>query len=172
MFSQSAEYVIYINKERVLLIVMLAPTAGIVEFKSMPVVCLCSSRAGVQELVDESKRLSKGTDVVLVLGYSDRAVSRILPAYVNATIRTREGTARSRSMQVEMLMLVCGTMNIGKALKSSGAKDSRKFLAFASSAALFSRFAKRCAISRIRSIRPGLVSEEAGDVAITELLND
>ncbi len=151
---------------------MPASKSPIVEFKGKPALYICSSETGLSALIENSKKISKGADLLLLFDYSERAMARALPAYVNATIRFSDGSARSKSMQVEMLMLVCGTMNIGKALRDCGAKDNDKFLVFASSEGLFSKFAKANGIKRIRGVTLRLDPEITGNVAITELLND
>lgn len=144
----------------------------ILEFKGKPALCVCSSKAKLERLVAGSKSLSKGRNVVLLFDYSERAASRALPAFVNASIRFNEGAARSGSMQVEMLLLLCGTMNIGKALRECGAKSNGRFAVFASDKKLLARFCRENKVSKLRSSELGLDPKTAGNVAITELLND
>ena len=151
---------------------MPASRSPVVEFKSAPVLYLCSSKSEIAKMVEEAKRTSKGENLVLLLNHSERAVARVLPAFINAAIRFNDGSARSDSMQIEMLMLVCGTMNIGKALRDCGAKDKGRFLVFASSRKLFDRFARTIGIGKAKSIGLKLDKKTAGSVAITELLND
>ena len=141
----------------------------VVEFKVKPVLYLCSSKKKIATLVEASKRLSKGASAVLLLDNSERTAARALPAYANAAIRFSEGIARSNSMQTEMLLLICGTMNIGKALRECGAKANGKFLVFASSKKLFEKFSKANGISGEKSIALKMDPKIAGDVAITEL---
>lgn len=142
------------------------------EFKTKPVLYACSSRSEIEPMVESSKKMSKKGSVVLLFDCSDRAIARALPAYVNAAIRFSEGSARSKSMQTEMLLMICGTMNIGKALRECGAKDNERFLVFASSKGIFARFAKANDIKIAKSLKLVLDSEVSGNVAITELLDD
>ena len=146
--------------------------AKILEFKGKPVLYTCSSAAEIGPLVEASKKVSKGPDFVLLLDNSGRAVSRVLPAYVNAAIRFNEGIARASTMQLEMLLLVCGTMNIGKALKECGAKNKGSFLVFATKNALLERFVKGNKVKIVKKIPFKLDPKTAGNVAITELLNE
>lgn len=144
----------------------------ILGFKGKPVLCVCSSTNEIEHLVEASKHASRGSGFVLLLDYSEQAVSRVLPAYVNAAIRFNEGIARADSMQLEMLLLVCGTMNIGKALKVCGAKKKDEFLVFATKNGLFERFAKANGIRKIRNVELKLDYKITGNVSITELLNN
>ncbi len=109
---------------------------------------------------------------MLLLDYDACLAKRMLPAFMNARIRVADGIARSRSAQMEMLLLVCGTMNIGKALRERGVKDARKFLVFSTGGAAFRRFASGNGIEVIRKIRLELDEDAAGDVALTELSGD
>jgi len=159
-------------KERVLLMPVPRSHRGFPEFKTRPVIYLCSCKKEIEQMVKSSKSISKGKGVVLLFDYSKRLAARALPAYVNAAIRFAEGAARSGSMQTEMLLMMCGTMNISKALRECGAKDKGKFLVFASSKALFSRFARANGITGAKQQRLALDPKISGNVAITELLND
>lgn len=144
----------------------------ILEFRSKPAMCLCSSEKEIEPLVEASKEASRGPEFLLLLDYSDEAIARALPAFVNASIRFNEGIARASSMQTEMLLLVCGTMNIGKALRECAAKKNEEFLLFATRRELLEKFAKSNGIRILRKINLRLNPKIAGDVAITELLND
>ncbi|MDE1855134.1 MAG: hypothetical protein KGH57_02320 [Candidatus Micrarchaeota archaeon] len=143
----------------------------IVEFKVKPVLYLCSSKKEIAALVEASKRISKGSSIVLLLDNSERAAARVLPAYANAAIRLSEGIARSNSMQTEMLLLTCGTMNIGKALRECGAKRSSGFFVFASSQKLFEKFSKANKIADAKGVDLKMDLKIAGDVTLTELSN-
>ena len=144
----------------------------ILDFKTKPVLFICSSKNAIGSLVESSKSFSKGGNLVLLFDYTERSASRALPAFVNASIRFAEGAGRSGSMQVEMLMMLCGTMNIGKALKECGAKSNGRFAVFATGAKLFAQFCRANGISKTKRLGLALNPEEAGKVAITELLND
>ena len=144
----------------------------ILDFKKKPALFVCSSKNTITSLVESSKSFSKSGNLVLLFDYNERAASRALPAFVNASIRFADGVARSGSMQVEMLLMLCGTMNIGKALRECGAKSSERFAVFASDAKLFAKFRAANGISKTKRLGLTLNPKEAGNVAITELLND
>ena len=144
----------------------------VLEFREMPVLRICRSGKDLKGLIDSSRKFSKGRDFVLLLNYDTSLVRRMLPAFINARLRTADGILRSRSAQMEMLLLAAGTMNIGKALKEHGAKDAGRFMAFATSGAAFRRFASENKIGVIRKIALKLDVDVAGDVALAEIVAD
>jgi tRNA threonylcarbamoyladenosine modification (KEOPS) complex Cgi121 subunit len=141
----------------------------LIEPKSKPVLCLCSSTRTIKELIEASKSHGKGRNFILLMEHSEKLLKRILPAYLNAGIRVSDGMARSNTIQMEMLLLVCGTMRIDKALKECGAKDPRNFLVFATKDELLRSFIKKENISVIKKVEPVFDVKAAGDVAMTEL---
>ena len=142
------------------------------EFREKPVLCACRSVRGIRKLVESSKRASGKGEFVLLLNYDASLAKRMVPAFINVRVRMADGISRSRSAQMEMLLLVSGTMNIGKALKEHGAKDPERFLAFATSGGAFRRFASENGVKIIRKIELGLDLDASGDVALTELSGD
>ena len=142
---------------------------AVLEFRERPELYVCSSGEGLGELISGSKVVSKGRDFVLLMEYDPSLVKRMLPAFINARLRTADGISRSRSTQMEMLLLVCGTMNIGKALRERGVKDPKKFMVFATCHSVFRKFASGNDIRAIRKIALKLDEDAAGDVALTEL---
>ena len=141
------------------------------EFKGKPVLCACSSGKRMDELVEESRSMSGEREFLLLLDYDRDSAARVLPAYVNAIVRQRDGIARSKSARMEMLLLVSGTMNIGRAIREHGAKNPKNFLAFATSGALFRRFATKNKIEITKKIRLVMDEGAAGRVALTEIEN-
>jgi hypothetical protein len=141
-------------------------TIGLV---GQPVAALCSSGFDIGRLVELSKELPAHGDVVLLLAPKPGIEKRLLPAFANATVRVRGKVSRSRSLQMEMLLFVCGTMNIGAALASCGAKSEKGFVVFASSRKLFAAFSKEAGLSVKKRIELKLDFGEAGSVAATEL---
>ena len=138
------------------------------EFGERPVLCLCRSWSRLESLVKGSKSISKGREFVLLMDYGPSLVKRMLPAFINARLRMSDGIARSRSAQMEMLLLACGTMNIGKALKEHGAKDQERFLVFATSGGALRKFVSNNKVEILRKIQLTLDEDVAGDVALTE----
>jgi hypothetical protein len=145
---------------------------ALVEFKGMPLLCVCASASGMKELVKASKNASRGSKFVLLLDYDTKLIPRILPAFVNARIRMDDGIARSKSLQMEMLLLICGSMKIDKALKACGAKDAQKFLLFATDEASISEFARKSGAKVTERLKMQLDPRTAGRVAMTELLSE
>ncbi|MCL5239649.1 MAG: EKC/KEOPS complex subunit CGI121/TPRKB [Candidatus Marsarchaeota archaeon] len=138
------------------------------EFTVKPAAWVCSSSKPLAELISASKKASSGSETVLLVHNSKEAAKRLLPAFVNATLRIASGASRSKSTQIEMLLLLCGTMNIGKALRDCGAKDGKSFLLFATSQHLLERFSKAHAISAKRRLRLDLDMKISGEVSLTE----
>ncbi len=138
-------------------------------FAGRPVAALCSSRLDIEKLVEISKKLSTHGDVVLLLAPKQGMERRLLPAFANATVRAKERMSRSRSLQMEMLLFACGSMNIGAALESCGAKNRNDFIVFASNRKLFAAFSKETGLGVMKRIKLKLDFREAGDVATTEL---
>jgi hypothetical protein len=141
----------------------------LIELKSKPVLCLCSSTRAIKELIEASKSHGKGRDFILLMEHSEKLLKRVLPAYLNAGIRVSDGMARSNTIQMEMLLLACGTMRIDKALKECGAKDPKKFLIFATKNEILKNFIKKEKVTVIKRVGPVFDVKAAGDVAMTEL---
>ncbi len=139
------------------------------EFRLKPVLYSCSNAKGIEQLVKSSKAISRDKDFVLLFDHKEEVAPRVLPALVNAMIRMKDGTMRAREVQIEMLLLLCGTMNVGKALKEMGAKTSKRFFVFATSMAIFTRFSKANQIRNAERVPLKFDVSAAGDVAITEL---
>ncbi len=142
------------------------------EFKEMPLMFVCSSKTDTNRLIESSKSSSRGRDFLLPLDYSERAIERALPAYISALIKRNEGMARANSPRMEMLLFVCGTMNIGNALKACGIRNPSKFLLFATKSKLAERFFKANGIAKPRKVELELDPRVSCKVAITELLSE
>ena len=142
-----------------------------IEFKGKPVLYVCSSKKQMEELIAKSKEMSSGSEFVLLLDYGSMDAYRVLPAYVNALIRQKDGIARSNSTWMEMLLLVAGTMNIGKAIREHGAKNPAKFMAFATSEALLRKFAAGNGVRVSKKLSLTIDENLSGGVALTEVEN-
>jgi Kinase binding protein CGI-121 len=141
----------------------------VIEFDERPVLCVCGSSKGVRSLVESSKGVSGKGGFVLLADYDLALVKRMLPAFMNARLRMADGISRSKSAHMEMLLLLSGTMNIGKALSEHGVKDRKKFLVFATGGAVLRKFVLDNKVRVIRRIALKLDEDVAGDVALTEL---
>jgi Kinase binding protein CGI-121 len=142
---------------------------GVLEFGERPELRVCRSSGDLKSLIEGSGGVSEKGEFVLLLDYDAGLAKRMLPAFMSARLRVADGIARSRSVQMEMLLFVCGTMNIGKALREHGVKDAGKFLVFSTSSAAFRRFASKNGIEVIRKVRLEFDEDAAGDVALAEL---
>jgi len=142
------------------------------EFKLEPILCVCGSDKEMKELIEDSKKASQGKEFVLLLDNKEKLVKRVLPAFMNAAIRVEDRIARSDTIQIEMLLLLCGTMKIDKAIKNCGANNSENFLLFSTNSSLLNRFAKKNGIRIARKIDLELDAKTAEEVAMTELLEE
>ncbi len=136
-----------------------------------PVAYACYSDKGADKLLGLARKLSKGSRFVLLARDGKGLMRRILPAYANSMIRYGEGSMRARSLQMEMLLFIAGTMNINKAIAECGARGG-KFIAIADSQESFFAFRKSSGISEFRERRLSLDMDVASDVAVTELFED
>ena len=60
---------------------------------------------------------------------------------------------RARSLPMEMLLFVAGTMKIDKAIKECGAYDNKRFIVFTDNGKEFERLASKKSISIIKEYR-------------------
>ena len=113
-----------------------------------PAAFLVSSASGLDTLLAESKRLSSRKRFILLLRDDARLTVRLLPALLDAGMRSAENCMKSGSMQMEILLMLSGTTNIGKAIRDNGAIGSTRFMVFASDSRTVAEFLRRTA-SRI-----------------------
>ncbi len=107
-----------------------------------PVAYACSSGSGLEDLLDSARKLSRGDEFVLLLKDDEAIARRVLPAYLNAYIRHKEGHARSESLQMETLLFIAGTFKIGDAIRMCGVRDTGSFLLVCSGRELARRYAR------------------------------
>lgn len=112
---------------------------------AMPVACLAASEADVGRLIAESEALSSEKGFVLLLDEKKGIAERLLPAYLNASVRFSEGGAKAARIQLEMLLFVCGSMKIETAISGCGIKRNSRFILFATSERLLKDFLKKTA---------------------------
>ena len=130
-----------------------------------PAAAVCSSNASLEDVLRAAKLLCKREDFVQLFDYSSRIVPKLMPAYINAVLRHREGSTISSNVGIEMLLLLCGSTDIRKAIKECGAKEGNNFIVFASPSALLKKFAKASGVKVIRSVKLDIDFEEASAVA-------
>lgn len=142
------------------------------DIKGKPAACVCKSVEGITRLVERARGYLKGESFIVLLDSESTDRTRLLPAYINAVVRRRDGIARSETLAMEILLLISGDTNIRKAIESNGARDFKEFIVFSDSVAALDRFVKenRLEVSGRISLKFDL--EGAGDVAMTELFED
>ena len=136
------------------------------EFSDSICAGLFSSASDVSEIVDESKILTKENDFVLLINPSKEIEHRLIPAYINATIRKARGNMHSDSLSLEILMFVSGTMNIGNAIERSGARGGR-FVMFSSRKEILDKMVSRFSMKLLKSYNLVLDMGKCGQVAMT-----
>jgi tRNA threonylcarbamoyladenosine modification (KEOPS) complex Cgi121 subunit len=80
-------------------------------------------------------------------------VKRLIPSYINAKVREAEGELRARSLPMEMLLFVAGTMRTDKAIKECGAYDNERFIVFTDNRKGFEKLASEKSINIIKEYR-------------------
>ncbi len=129
----------------------------------------CSSGSDIAGIVDAARRMSKGGDFVIAIRDIGGTAQRFVPAYVNALIRKDENSMHSASLSLEIMMLIAGTMNIGKAIGALGANDSKEFIIFSNKRQLVMDIASKCGISLAKEISLVLDVGACSGVALTAL---
>lgn len=102
----------------------------IIEFEDLAVKRASSSTAMV-ELVKKVQELNKNGYVIQI--FDSRIVlssTHIVGAYLNAKIAFKNGSNKTKSIGMEMLLFAAITDQIDRALKISGAKKSSDFVLF------------------------------------------
>lgn len=122
-----------------------------------------------EELLRLAEKLEKGSNFVLLLNAKVN-VQRILPAYLNAIIRYKEGIARAKKASMEMLLLLSGKKNISEAVKECGVKENEtKTIIFATSSQILNRFLKVARIKAKKEPSLTLDFDKAAKVAEMDL---
>ena len=138
------------------------------EFSPGLVAFRASSGRCADSVVEAAKNLSRGSDFVLVLKDSAEVEGRLLPAYISASMRMREGSMHSRSLALEIMLFVAGTMNIGNAVARAGASGSR-FIIFASSRGVADALVSKCRLRVAGRCRLRLDPAISSSVALTAI---
>lgn len=145
---------------------------GDLEFIETPVAYLASSELGIGELIDCSQKFSKGRNFILLMKKDEKLIKRLLPAYVNACVRYVEGETRARSLAMEMLLFVSGTMRTDKAIKESGASDNSGFILFWSNKSILKDFVRKAKIKLGKEYKLELDLDVSGKVASAGMAED
>ncbi len=142
----------------------------IAKLAGKPVAALCSSKKKIDELVAAAAEMSgkPGKQDFLLLMSKHIDAARLLPAYLNALVRKKDSMTRASSTSIEMLLFVCGSANISKAIADCGAKSNSGFVVFATSRRLFDRFAKKNGLRILKEIAMPLDFGKAAEVAMLD----
>ncbi len=132
---------------------------------------LLSSSSDIAIILEESKRLSKGSDFVLMLRPSKGTEHKLIPAYIGAMIRQNSGTMRSNSLAIEILLFISGTMNIGNAIKRAGA-NGKEFVIFSNRKKLIEGIISKFKMKKLKAYLLELDPKASGRIAITAIKDD
>ena len=129
-----------------------------------PCAFLCSSEKKISWILEKAAGFDEKR-FVLLLKRDEKLIGRLIPAYINAKIRNEDNEMRAKSLPMEMLLFVSGTMKTDKAIKENGASDNNMFIAFTDDREKFSSFALKNSIRRIKEYRLHFSKDIAEDVA-------
>ena len=130
---------------------------------------LCSSSEEAATLMSSSKKFSHDREFILLLDNKKGIIDNLLPAYLNAYIRYKENNTRTKSLGMEVLLFISRTMNINKAIKEQGLRDSNAFILFSNNDEATKKFLSKLEISVIKKYRLRLDKKTSGSIAITDL---
>ncbi len=101
----------------------------------------CSSRHSIDELLKKLRQLN-GKSVVIQIFDPEFIINRmhILGAYANAGIAFKNGSNKTGSIAMEMLLFAAFTNQIGTAIERAGAKKSADFVLFSNDKGAFRKF--------------------------------
>lgn len=137
-----------------------------------PEAYLCSSRLGVGELLAKKASFRPKAGFLQLFDYTDEIASKILPAYLNAVVREQDGLMRSNEVGNEMLCLISGEMNVGKAIRKSGIRDNSSFIVFASDKSVAKKIKALFELDKMKRIDLKMDANSASEVAAAPLLED
>ncbi|MDE1845972.1 MAG: hypothetical protein KGH53_01680 [Candidatus Micrarchaeota archaeon] len=134
-----------------------------------PVAYLCSSSLSVAELLGKKVEFKPKSGFLQLFDHGPEILARILPAYFNALLRQEDGLMKSNEVGNEMLCLVSGEMNVGKAIGKSGIKSAEKFILFVSEEKIAKDARLKLMIDKMERISLKMDLGESGDVSITPI---
>ncbi len=136
-----------------------------------PCAFIVESATALDDVIEQSKKLAKKSDVIIAIKEKKDVEKRLLPSYINAYLRYKEDAMHSNSLSLETLMFVAGTMNIGNAIEEIAANNKR-FILFSSKRSLAQSLIKKCRIKKIKEIKLVLDADAASEVAMTAIKDD
>jgi hypothetical protein len=114
-------------------------TREILQNANNSVAYVAESKKDVKEIIYIAEKLSKGIKLIQVFKNNNSIILKLIPAYLYAALRYKDGSMRSKTIANEMIMFVAGEKNIGKAIKICGVSGT-KFIIFATDASLIDVF--------------------------------
>ena len=136
-----------------------------IEISEEPIAYQCSSEVELSELVNCSIKLSCKTGFLLLLKDKQSFLKRLVPSYLNANLRFKEKNAKAKSISMEMLLFIAGTLRTEKAIAECGAIDNKSFMVFATSKQVFTKFSKAVKLKVLKEYKLELDLDSASDVA-------
>ncbi|MEM3212083.1 MAG: hypothetical protein QXR85_02100 [Candidatus Micrarchaeaceae archaeon] len=129
-----------------------------------PAAALCKTeKAQLRKLIGIANSMSHGTNFVLLLNQQvDR--QRLLPACINAMLRSNDRIATASKPGIEMLLLLCGKSDISEAISKCGASGN-SFIVFATSSEMLRRFLASAKIEQSKKLKLKLDFDTAAKVA-------
>lgn len=140
--------------------------------KLSPVCYQCSSSLKMEDLIKKKAEFSIGTEFVQMFENNSQIKDKLLAAYVNALIRNEEESMRSNELSNEMLALVSGEMNVGKAIKKAGAKHPNDFLLFLTDKKFATKAKTSLKLAKMEPVKMELDTTLSSQVAAAPLLED
>ena len=108
-----------------------------------PIIKIASSKTELQQLLISLRALNTDKSVVQIFD-PEKIVNKIhiIGAYANATLVFENGTNKTKSMAMEMLLFAAMTDQIETALDITGAKTNSKFILFSNDGHLLKRISE------------------------------
>ena len=131
---------------------------------------LCSSNDRIEDLIRFSSELSVGKEFVLLVNKDEGLIERFQASYLNAYLRYIESDMRAKSLQMEILLFLAGTMRVDKAIERCGISNTNGFILFASSKKTWSKFRKRVNLDLIKEYKLQFDLDVAAKVAESALI--
>src|SRR5271166_2555667 len=82
-----------------------------------PCAIVFESERDILQVVDEARQLSKSKEVIIAVREGKELEKRLLPAYLNAYLRSKEDAMHSGSISLETILFLAGNMNITNAVE-------------------------------------------------------
>ncbi len=138
--------------------------------KMKPVAYYASSSMRIKELVEKAGGIYGKGKFLLLIADDNRLAGRLAPALVNAALRQEEGEMRARSLALEILLFVSGTMRIDKAIEKAGAAKSPAFIIFGNDKETVLGFSKENSVRLGEELEMILDLEISADVSGTAFI--